>query len=437
MSGNVDGIAFINTITIPIVVNIALYCRILYNVIIIKYFTSKEEDRRMDVSQLKETFISKTKKLSKTLVTKVNAMSKKQKIISGSLLALLLIVLISISNYFSKPLFNPMEYADIEITGLNTNGEANLIIDGNIPYSEENGFFSSLSKQIKVYEMVNHIEYDVSPKENLSNGDTVTIKALYDKNYFKEIGYRLGKNTKKVKVKNLRDGRPIDVFETLEVKYEGIAPYGHVSVNNNNSDEFIRTIDYLVENNNHLKNGDKINVTANYDKYIATEKGCIVKEDIKEYTVDGLAKYAMDKADLTKATTDKISKEMQDKLEAYLIDENKWVYAKLTDSYFFHGVNFEGTDHINLAEKHFLSAKKSEDSYTANRTLFIYEFAIKANGKPYPGYIAVYADNISLKPDNSFSDIKEIGISTISSDLQTVYDQNITAYKDQFIIQDL
>lgn len=58
------------------------------------------------------------------------------------------------------------------------------------------------------------------PIDELSNGDTVTIKIDYDKDAFKQAGYKLSNTSKKYKVEGLKEPEEIDIFSCVEPKWQ-------------------------------------------------------------------------------------------------------------------------------------------------------------------------------------------------------------------------
>lgn len=72
---------------------------------------------------------------------------------------------------------------------------------------------------------------ELSPKENLSNGDEVTVTAVVDNDTAKEYDLALKGGEKKFTVEGLQEPQELDLFENIDVQFNGIAPYITASVN--------------------------------------------------------------------------------------------------------------------------------------------------------------------------------------------------------------
>lgn len=185
------------------------------------------------------------------------------------------------------------EMFDFEIEGLNTKGTINVVDDfskyDNKLFLEQ--LFPDDTKQKakeKLTKVMNTVEFKFSKETDLENGDKIIIEIYYDENLVDDYDIKTKNVEFTIEVEGLPYGDKIDAFYGLDVIYSGISGKGTVVFDNSYCDEFVREYVkfYYVESN--LKNGDIINVVANYDPEIANSQGKIIESETKEYTVSGL-----------------------------------------------------------------------------------------------------------------------------------------------------
>lgn len=141
--------------------------------------------------------------------------------------------------------------------------------------------------QEKLEEVMGHVYYSADNTSGLKNGDEVKVKVEYDEESVKRLDVENEEFT--IVVEGLKENEEIDVFDKLNVTFEGYDGRGTVKFDSSSCDEFTRDyVRFETENYNKLTNGDKITVKANYSKSSAKYKHVDVKSDSKEYTVEGL-----------------------------------------------------------------------------------------------------------------------------------------------------
>ncbi len=85
---------------------------------------------------------------------------------------------------------------------------------------------------------------------------------------------------------------PIDPFENLEVTFEGISPLISAEIKGKNSN-----VQYTLDRDSDLKNGDTVTVTAEIPDYKADD--FVLTSDSKEFAVSERPSYIMKLSDLT------------------------------------------------------------------------------------------------------------------------------------------
>ena len=156
-----------------------------------------------------------------------------------------------------------------------------------------------------------NISFELSDEKDLKNGDTVTVTVEFDEDEFKEAGIKLENTEFEVEVEGLKTVETIDLFEYVDVKFDGYDGFGTYSVEKKadipeDIKDYVDFGKYDYESN--LKNGDKVKVQAyvygNYDDgdggvYLKTKDdkyydyGYKKGEDLlKEFDVSGLKELA-------------------------------------------------------------------------------------------------------------------------------------------------
>lgn len=200
------------------------------------------------------------------------------------------------------------------------------------------------------------LEYDgMTPSESyeLSNGDVVTftcnkenidsIQTLYD------VKIKL---LKKYTVKDLEKMKAYDPFKDFDITFSGIDHRGTAEITQPD-DEIGQRLDYSVDNNGYLSNGDKVTVVANDNSFtIETEYGKTLKRNSLEVEVKGLTEYI--------SSTDQITDEVLDKMKNQAQDDLKAEFAKTSDQ----GSTLLNAEYIG---NYFLNAKfeptEEDDDY--------------------------------------------------------------------------
>ena len=114
--------------------------------------------------------------------------------------------------------------------------------------------------------------YEIQPKENLSNGDEVTVSTVINDEVAEKYKIKFVYNEKKFIVEGLPEIEQVDLFDNIDVSFQGIAPNVTAYLDNANTDSYVR-MSYKMDKNNNLNIGDVITVTADYNKEDLLEAG--------------------------------------------------------------------------------------------------------------------------------------------------------------------
>ena len=215
-----------------------------------------------------------------------------------ALVAVLFTVLYVFLNDASKTTIDLKDVTHITLTGFDGEG----VLSATVDVDEKYGAF---------YETVS---VDFSKSSGLTNGDEVTISFKYDKNAAKTYNLKVKASDMHYTVSGLVAATPVsenDLFEGLDINFEGIAPLATASLDASNT-RFKDVVTYqIIDEKEYYDAGETIRVRAVFDAadlekldYKATVDS---EECIKEYIVEDVDRYITD--------TDQITDEMMASLK--------------------------------------------------------------------------------------------------------------------------
>jgi len=138
--------------------------------------------------------------------------------------------------------------------------------------------------------------YSIDVKENLSNGDTVhctwSISDDEKKSLEEVYGIKINAEDRELTVSGLEEVETCDIFEGVELQYDGINGMASASVDAGDS-AYGSDLRFNIESGSKLKNGDVVKVTASLSGADAVSKfaekyGKIPATMEKEFEVSGL-----------------------------------------------------------------------------------------------------------------------------------------------------
>lgn len=275
-------------------------------------------------------------------------------------------------------------------------------------------------------------QYDES---DFSNGDIITVTAIYDERTAEDELIIVKSDTKEYTVSGLTEPVEIDPFEKLEITYTGASPYINAVINSTKCDSMVNEhIKFKVEDK-HLRNGDTFTITAVYNEYDAEKYGFIVTTDTHTYTVENQPEYvtSLDDLDLTALQSD-----LDDKLTV-MTTANK---GDLKFAGVYIADYFQSISSNKLKSSYLVSLKTSfEDkfdgySYNYNRYIKIYEYTINAKEEQKKVYVAVYVNNIQKNADGSISWDIELG-ATGDENYATLVNKFATSEKEFYNVSEI
>lgn len=296
------------------------------------------------------------------------------------------------------------KYMSVNVTGYNSMGTAEVSFDydafekdykDKIKAKTNNGNDEEINLELKLgtkpMSVFNNycVGYEADKTSELSNGDVIKITWNCDdesaKSYF---GCKLKYSDIEYKVEGLEEIATFDSFEYVKVEFEGAAPYGKVNIKADTEKKEMQYVEFSVDKEYDLSNGDKVVVTANVkniDRFIE-EFNAIPNPSSKEYTVEGLPTYAKSMSDFSEDAFNEI------KSKAEEIYKAKW--QKLEG-------NMDGLKNLTYVGNYFLTKKEENGILNANQIYMLYKVDAEFEGKTYPHYIFIKFVDVAINAEGN------------------------------------
>lgn len=324
------------------------------------------------------------------------------------------------ANNFSKTEIDLSKYVTINFKGY----------DGSASFDEydveinEKELKKILDDKKLASKLVNKLADKIIVKENdhLKNGDTVEVKFKISENWLKENKIKIISNTVKIKVKDLKEASSINLFEDLEFNYSGISPNLTITLNNNSTDDFLKYyVTYKMDNGKdssyyslyNIANGDKIKITASFDKKDMENAGYNIKDGEDEYTftVNEQTEYINKADDVTSKIKESINPKLLEKAKTIVNNSSYDIVNAYYDD--FYGANHYDYNLTNTdpeLQKMYIAVNKdfkNANLFDYKNTIFaLYKvvFTDTTTSKTYDYYIAVKVDDIAANKDGLYTD---------------------------------
>lgn len=167
---------------------------------------------------------------------------------------------------------------------------------------------SSLTEEeVALKEVLDTVEIDFSKEDNLSNGEQIEIIYTYDEALAEELDVKISEAKTTFTVENLPQAEEItleNLFEDVEIQFEGTSPALTAEVVNNSVHPYIQTMDFTIRSPKEFyKKGDVIIVDAIFDEQDAIDYRYAVEKGADgysmEYPIENIDSYLMDYEKIT------------------------------------------------------------------------------------------------------------------------------------------
>lgn len=161
------------------------------------------------------------------------------------------------------------------------------------------------------------MDYILDSTSGLSNGDKVTLTWYWPDEMEDYFGAKLKNKTMTYTMNTLSDIAEEDVFENLNVTFEGTGPNGTVNLEKTKTDGIYSEITFTVEPSTGLSNGDDVTVTVQLgadESDLASYYGVKISQLSKTYKVEGLNQYATTFDEIPDETVERMKSQAEDVL---------------------------------------------------------------------------------------------------------------------------
>jgi len=273
---------------------------------------------------------------------------------------------------------------DISFSGCDGHGKVEFGVNNeNVGYALKS--YLDNEDYYKIYSLVSDITFkmeDESLNGNLKNGDTFKVVAEYDEKQAENLNVTLTNTEISCTVADLPEGVELDAFAKVKVEFSGTNGSGYARINTESCPKTVTNNVYFDfdDDNSDLSNGDKITVIVKAYGDLE-EKGYFLKEESKEFTVEGLSgpRTSLEGVDLTS-----IAKDMKDEAD----DETDGNFDLAYLDY-----KFESGKTRDLSYSNF--------DYTAKLELVKYVYAYDAEDLDDNGLVAIYKLTNKIKRTGS------------------------------------
>ncbi len=237
------------------------------------------------------------------------------------------------------------------------------------------------------------VSYEIIPKENLSNGDEITVKAAINQSVLEEYNFELVADSElKFTVDGLDNVTKIDPFDCIEVEYDGVSSEGIATVTVAKQKQYPMDYSFIVKPSQGLKNGDTVvvSILGTNPEQDAIDNGYELICMEKEFQVEGLMFYAEKISEISDDTINQLKSQVEDIIESDVAEKNSR-YAKWSSSivYTLKSKTFLGN--------YFLYAKNLESAWHKNCCYFVYKLDFEGKESFSCYYVVGYYDILILE----------------------------------------
>ena len=242
---------------------------------------------------------------------------------------------------------------------------------------------------------------DVDIKDGLSNGDSVTFTWFEaDEKYLNDVfNHKFEFNPVTFTVAGLDEIEMFDAFEGIEVVPFDYEPCAEARIENHSDNKFLKKLDYDLDKEAGLSNGDTVIVTIEspmskytVEEYCLNNYGKLPMSTSKEYTIEGLGRYV--------DSVDEIPEHVFEKMHRMVYEE----FIDQGDTFFNRHCEVDSFDYIG---EYILTCKDKANRLDGNRLYLIYKVKMYENFSEFgiedyvEYYYYGYFDDVVVKADGS------------------------------------
>lgn len=231
--------------------------------------------------------------------------------------------------------------------------------------------------------------------EKVSNGDSLDVNVTFDEELRKNTGYKVKDEAFTITAEGIDPGTGINLFENASINITGISPDALISVENNSSDEYLKSLEFSADKER-VANGDTVAIRCNVTDEELADHGFTTTSLSAMYDVEGLSEY-LTEANITKELLDGITLTDKGIIESETADDTYRMIYKLTNNAEYLSVpNTEAAEDIELVEAYLLkrNADTDKNDNPENMIIALHRARLKVQEKEETAYFAfIYPDS--------------------------------------------
>lgn len=351
----------------------------------------------------------------------------------------------------------------VSFTG--SNGFGKPVFNTDISALEDIAADKDSETQIKYFAFLTSLK-TTADKENLSNGDEITVTTTYNKEIADELGLNVINTETKVTVQGLEALKELKLEDLVEIVYYNVSPQAGVNVKLKSTRDYNYAIELECDNPDALidgfvigepkgsfKNGDTFTLKAKVDADKLAQSGYVMNETEYTVTVEGLAELVTDKSQLSaeniKALDDSVHEYAKKLTDSYVVpafdlftyyygDPGAYDAMKVfTNSTWQVSGSILSIDKLNPIGKYLYTAKNAEKADPVCSMFYFYEleltFATSKDKTTTASGIMVFwlgKPTVSVSEDISYS---ELSYYSCFTDKEDAYNTILERNKDNYI----
>lgn len=273
---------------------------------------------------------------------------------------------------------DPSDYIRIEYTGVNGYARADCVVDTEKLNQALAGKVKDMEKRAACRQLAASLQGTVEASD-IKNGDRLAVKVTYDAQAARTAGFKVTKDTYKIKASGIGRGTEIDLFEQVEVVFAGISPEAYIVIRNQWTDPYLGGLVFRADRQSSIAVKDTVTVTCSADETELLRHGYVVKTVSASYTADRLSSYVSGSAQIDRALLGQISKEASQTIETQTADQTfRMLYRATGNPDYLRAVNEEKAEDVKLLGSYFLSRKNPTEG-TADNYIYLIFSAVLSN----------------------------------------------------------
>lgn len=291
------------------------------------------------------------------------------------------------------------DYYDVEILGVEGRGRARATLDEErlIEKITETAKLdeNAADYQEKIGDYLSRIKYDLQPQKDLKNGDSIVLSVEFIQHEEDEV--KLAGGQKNFDVKNLGEGEKLNIFDYVDVEFEGVSPNAKIKITNRGKDRFFESLKFEPSKSEGLKEGETVVVKAIYDEIAAMENGYYVTVAEKSYTVEKVDSYVLDPSFLNSDVLDMGADSAQQVINNFAETEKQAIFEATGGKNFNQMENYSYFARLyKTAFIHIKDEAGITENMNVNSLVYMYEIEVKSSQHSSSKYIyaAVYFNNV-------------------------------------------